>query len=370
MDDLPVELRNNIFFRLPIKEIGRCMCVSKKWLSYIEEPKFISSHATENFSSSSWMFWVVHQRVDLRNDNDDNLDVYKYFEIPPDVSRSLAICNGVICLLRRDTGGIELWNPTIKRKLSLPSPKVIDLTYFLAFGFDSSNDDYKVVKFSPSGNCEIFSLKRGSWESPEIDGRYKFGGWGRSVQLGINGPLCWLASNSVNPVMLAFDLTEETFQEIHLPECLWGANELDMNLQAYKEHSIAICYSTSSISQVWVMKEFGRVETWDKIWELDLAERPDIKEFVLMGIRNNGQVLWRADIYNKRTVMSSDAELGADKVLGVRAMMWDGVVRYFKESLVLARNENAETCPEYDIVPQWIDYDREVSVRVATAAEH
>ncbi|KAH7836169.1 hypothetical protein Vadar_033346 [Vaccinium darrowii] len=80
-------------------------------------------------------------------------------------------CNGLICLLYLPDCFI-LWNPTIKESKELPSPPFApsygDLC-FKGFGYNSSIDDYKVVR-APSANAnpnqlrvEVFSLKANSW---------------------------------------------------------------------------------------------------------------------------------------------------------------------------------------------------------------
>ena len=72
--------------------------------------------------------------------------------------RIVGCCNGVVCLCDEDysTSSLDtviLWNPSIRRKLSLTLPKFNSTEFeesyvVLGFGYDKISDDYKVVRLT------------------------------------------------------------------------------------------------------------------------------------------------------------------------------------------------------------------------------
>ncbi|KAK8638291.1 hypothetical protein V6N13_136725 [Hibiscus sabdariffa] len=56
------EILLEIFYRLPAKSLGKCMCVSKAWNFLIKDPFFVSSHAIHQSKLRCW-----------NNNNDKNL---------------------------------------------------------------------------------------------------------------------------------------------------------------------------------------------------------------------------------------------------------------------------------------------------------
>ncbi|KAG5531239.1 hypothetical protein RHGRI_026004 [Rhododendron griersonianum] len=140
-------------------------------------------------------------------------------------------CNGLICLLYLPDSFI-LWNPTIKESKELPtppfSPSYGDLC-FRGFGYNSSIDDYKVVRRAPSANAnpnqfivEVFSLKADSWRRIE-DIKDSLVIEEGDVGSCSNGALHWLGSSVAGPnktgVIISLDLGTEEFREIPIPDC-------------------------------------------------------------------------------------------------------------------------------------------------------
>ncbi|GKE57677.1 F-box associated domain containing protein [Tanacetum coccineum] len=75
--------------------------------------------------------------------------------------------NGLLCITV-DKSDIIIWNPSTIRVNSLPYIGYCDQSYGhhvgFGFGYDESNDDYKVVAISVMKRVKIYSLKSGCWK--------------------------------------------------------------------------------------------------------------------------------------------------------------------------------------------------------------
>ena len=211
----------------------------------------------------------------------------------------------------------------------------------MGFGFDSKNNDYKVVSVLfhiqtdiPEYQCEVevYSLSTGEWRMvtvslPNCDLFL------HTKQKGsVNGALHWLAyrhtdDRNIHCFILAFDLGDEVFREIVLPEIMGFGD--GANISVYG-NSIAFflrkeCLNVSR-QIIWVMKEYGVVSSWTKVLTID-----DYVPGHAEGFRRNGEVL----LSTKEGLYASlDLENQKMKDLGISS---DGffLVGSYVESLVL-----------------------------------
>ncbi|KAM7270986.1 hypothetical protein ACFE04_030200 [Oxalis oulophora] len=111
MDRLPPVLAFDIFQRVPIKSIGRSMCVSKYWLSLIRSlirtPPFISSYTIESSKIPSNQLLISDEsgnKISINRDS-QGFESYKLLEVPfePDDQESFmrGSCNGLLCIINR-----------------------------------------------------------------------------------------------------------------------------------------------------------------------------------------------------------------------------------------------------------------------------
>ncbi|OMO97109.1 hypothetical protein COLO4_14881 [Corchorus olitorius] len=324
--NLPQELLVEIFLRLPIKDLVKSTAVCKSWNSVIKNPNFISTHLGKAISSPdshlllfrlcTWekpYYSVSVEHYSLRFDNED-VNEYKQLHFPSNFPRSVStcfrvvgICNGLVCLVDdvvihvddvsscdRDYNYI-LWNPFIKKAIRLPEPSLRFRIYygmaFTGFGFDSKTKDYKLLRFfemdDKSIEVELYSLNANRWTSitsiapnysPLYRAQYYYG------NSFVNGAIHLLACDrnerdrSRNIVLLAFDVSEEVFSEIPLPDHFSNASILRVQLLKYRQSSIAtmtwecerkrrsqIHWERRSQIHLWVMKEYGVATSWTKV---------------------------------------------------------------------------------------------------------
>lgn len=170
-DYLPQELLINILTRLAAKSIIKFRCVSKSWNPLISSPSFISLHTWQAISSDSDTNPAGHfiirrysknQKSEIYTAHSDNEEFQEQNNIRIEnpfrgftqlYFRIVGSSNGVLCLSDKfcaHTRSIFLWNPVIRRKVTLPLPRsTFESTWpcfcLLRFGFDVKNDDFKVV---------------------------------------------------------------------------------------------------------------------------------------------------------------------------------------------------------------------------------
>ncbi|KAI3457105.1 hypothetical protein Pfo_013768 [Paulownia fortunei] len=279
-DYLPQEVLINILTRLPPKSLIKFRCVSKSWNSLISSPYFISLHTQQAVLSNSHTSPTYHfivrrysknQKAEIYSVYSDSNEFHEQNNIRIEnpfrnvtrfYYRIVGSSNGVLCLsddLFGHTHLIFLWNPLIRRKVTLPLPKAtFESTWpcmcVLGFGFDVKNDDYKVVRvayaqvdygYSVPPKVEVYALRARNWRG--ISGKFPRSWmvdyfWSQAF---VNGNVHWVAYRSkarqaeVENLIIVFDMSNEVFDELQLPGTL--ANELPFNLNtAILEQSLAI----------------------------------------------------------------------------------------------------------------------------------
>ncbi|KAJ8768367.1 hypothetical protein K2173_021520 [Erythroxylum novogranatense] len=237
-EEIPTDVFDDIFFRLPMKTLVRFRCVSKPWLRLItysrfpyrllnrqlccdhsstdckhNEPIIIFSHNQRNSDGSGTKLFAIgggyeEDSFRLAQGIEFSLFQGKDFEI---MTNS---CDGMLCLAIKEEKILVLWNPSTREHRALPLTTDSGICGGVCgLGFDSKTDDYKVVSVVGK-QVYVFSLKRNSWryigESPY------------PLHMGIpaNGYLYWGAgeiTNSFANRIVCLDLSDDTFREVQLP---------------------------------------------------------------------------------------------------------------------------------------------------------
>ncbi|KAL7602620.1 putative F-box protein At3g16210 [Lactuca sativa] len=249
-DYLCQELIIAIFTRLPPKSLLRFRSLSKSWYSYISSPSFIRMHGSRSTQKLLFRhhlrygfeyfrtllsddFYTLHSEDQLPMCPTEGYNGITAVQFP--CSRDFIIvgsCDGIFCLSEHQKG-ISLWNPSIRRKQSLPNcpwrPRdpLEGFGLALGFGFDPISDDYKIVQISyPRESSYFYSLKTGTWcaiASPTpFFSEVRRGIWGSCF---VNGALHWVVDryhteshHSEIPCIMTFDLSTHVFGMIPLPE--------------------------------------------------------------------------------------------------------------------------------------------------------
>lgn len=321
----PEEILVEIFHKLPVKSLGKCMCVCKAWSILIKTPSFVSSHVPKNSTTNDTNLFLLMTYVPERETKSecslhfDDHEFSKYALLPHtpfvDVPHYIVgSCNGLLCLVRMvyhfsfDIQFI-LWNPIIKKCFRVPEPCFCSLPYKISigFGFDSiSGDDYKILKITKKDvldkyvEVELYSFKTNSWKilaPPKYD-LYA----DDDFMAFANGVVHWVAVERVNNqghsrckfLLLGFDMGLEVFKEIMLPECLSNLRDRNgqtpISVMPYGElSSIAVIVSVYDEFNIWVMKKYNMVETWTKMFNLGILGIGSVPR--VLGFRKNGGLI-------------------------------------------------------------------------------
>jgi F-box interacting protein len=271
-------------------------------------------------------------------------------------------CNGLVCLsdnLNTYIDKLFLWNPCVRKFVKIPSPNV-EVTFWthcgfnasIGFGFDAKANDYKVVRMvyleiyaddrKDRPEVEVYSLSTGEWRviSPLLPPICVLNS--DDTPAFVNGAMHWIAFRrnddfELHHFVLVFDLGDEVFREILLPEFpdYNPEGEGRSELCAGYGNSIALfqgSYCNSGFLKIWVMKEYGVASSWTVVLAIhnqDLGSRGFIPRPV--GFRRNGKVVLA---FKKGKLVSWDLEGKELKSLRITSCMSPFVDSYV-ESLVL-----------------------------------
>ncbi|KAI4352220.1 hypothetical protein L6164_006493 [Bauhinia variegata] len=283
----PLEILEYILHKLSLKTLVLCTSVCKQWKSIIADPVFISNHIGHTCLLRQWRKigeeFQFQESYSLLLDN-NRFDLVTTFEYPlsdrcnhPTFSQLVGTCNGLVCLYNLGLDFI-IWNPTIRKYFLLPVRRLANLSYY-GFGFDSRNNDFKVVGLAgnPGYEVAVFSLATRCWKIftgsriPSFMLKELLFEKGNSMFK--DGLLHWavMTNKTHENFVLTFDLAEETFGEIMLPECLRARENIVSVLGG--GNLLTVIHSASSAYtmykedfHIWIMKEYGIVESWTKVY--------------------------------------------------------------------------------------------------------
>ncbi|CAL5336673.1 unnamed protein product [Camellia sinensis] len=297
-DYIPNELIIEILVRLPVQSLLRFTSVCKSWHSLITNPSFITKHLNQTITDRKRNSDKLLLRLYTDNDKKEHYllcsddekfgDDYSEFKFPSKsligYFRIVGSCNGLLCLCDNyfgDTHHIVLWNPSVRKSVTLPMPCKPQGPYMFVLGFGAHpmTHEYKVVRivyekehinrFKVPPKVELYTQGIGSWR--EIDSAaappyyiVEFM-WSQAF---VNGAVHWVAYDpsvvgGFCNLIVSFDMVSEAFSEMMLPEM------------------------GRSSCCTWVMKEYGVAESSTKLFSINL---PGVLNKTL-GFRQNGDVL-------------------------------------------------------------------------------
>ncbi|XP_031114188.1 F-box/kelch-repeat protein At3g23880-like [Ipomoea triloba] len=315
LSNLPQDIIRHILLQLPVKCVIRCQCVCKQWRSLIDDSDFKFSYrgqlrmillSPEFKSKDRWRRSIVKSTShDLRL----RRHKWPFGEESPlireDNLRVLCSCNGLVLLLRVGTEDIWLWNPSTKcstKVLESPYPEEFNHIYLGGLCYDSCTSDYKVVLLIHPIGFDPFefgypfypffisaSFKHKKWRQVQFPCNSK------SVRAGLEfrNTFHWWASDmkdwdwyknysSDRNKIVYFDPAHDEFRILPLP-----TPELSKNFSIFGLGVIDDCLCMAAclvhdeeeepkIKTIWIMKEYGRQESWMIAFTMQMPELGDI----------------------------------------------------------------------------------------------
>ncbi|XP_059646513.1 F-box protein CPR1-like [Cornus florida] len=214
------------------------------------------------------------------------------------------------------------------------------------FGYDSVNDDYKVVRITQlydkddndsfDSIVKIYSLKSNSWRRIQ-DFPYYFLHNGPDAALA-SGAFHWVVSrkpySDTVRLIAAFDLGIEQYRLVPLPE--FSDENFRMYVDVLGGCLSLLCNYARVRAEVWVMKEYGVKESWTKLF--CVAQPTIIRSFryvrTLAYSKTGEKVLMQRD---DQKLLWYDLGKKRIKKLKIRSRLVPDEVEIYFESLVPLR---------------------------------
>lgn len=313
---LPVNLLEEIFSRLPVKSLISLTIICKSWCGLISSQSFAKIHLSQYHLNPSSHLLLLHRpcrdRITISTLN--FLDIPTIFVIPIPISEAppaetpstsvAPICcarnvqarqeskscllrlvgsvNGLVCFSRptlRPTN-VVIWNPATYRfkdimvsHLNLSNP----LRIYVAFGFNSVDDDYKVVciyRFRSGKNPEMsfrfrmYSCKDDSWKELEPGFDFNLGFITGCVT--VKGNPFWMGFYKEKEVWLTVNVQTEVIRMFSGPENVKNA-ATSVSIMALDDNAAQIVYSpgTESSDMIHVYALEDNSGTWTLMYAIE-----------------------------------------------------------------------------------------------------
>ncbi|XP_026412545.1 F-box protein CPR1-like [Papaver somniferum] len=306
--NLPEEVQDEIFLKLPAKSILVSRCVCKVFYNLLSKPRFIKNHVnrTNQFKINPKILFN-HPSPDDKTPMIYSVGIdYASFSSPsiecggavllnyPFESENLYFidflgsCNGVICLricspAVRDahergypteaTDFFVVFNPLTREYKEFRKPgHGYDSTY--GFGYDSEIDDYKLVTISDyvrtgSFEIDVCKVRTDSWSSIQSTANYIFCDGGKGHGVFFSGALHWLGritaqETSSEVCLVCIDISNEIIVNMPLADNMDHQRIIYANVGVLGD-CICIAFIWDSVRiDVWVMHDYGVKESWIK----------------------------------------------------------------------------------------------------------
>lgn len=196
----------------------------------------------------------------------------------PRNARVLGSCNGLICIVI-NYKDMYLWNPCTRKSKKLAG-LVSESTSFrftvYGFGYNVANDDYNVVSVSGILGEEkveevaVYSLRTDSWRKiddfPPCFPLTKSGVF-------VNGKLHWagFGYKSSDMGVVSLDLARMEYGELQFPSCMGNISGIMLGVL---KKSLCVGFRYQNNMDLWVMKDYGVMESWLKIGRLPSYAEP------------------------------------------------------------------------------------------------
>ncbi|CAN0845960.1 F-box/kelch-repeat protein At3g06240 [Linum grandiflorum] len=312
-DYIPQDVLTGILLRVRVKSLLRFKSVSKSWNSTISSPVFVSLYSSHHLCRhpTHFLFSMFFRLFDqiLMFYPDRNADSFRATndeQIPPSFNHYenfhlVGSCNGLLCLFFRQSKALCLWNPAIRKHITLDPPPMEMVTEgsrmnrFTAFMFGFAAGDYKIATIEGSyfggrfiayngdgADMFIYELSKNSWKKKKNTySNMFFAGSNGSGQVWYNGGVHWIGMNcSVERweenrrwKVICFDMGNECYREMGLPEEV-SLNERFLSLTVRETTSLGLVQFNgwnNSKCWVWAMEEYGEAKSWKKMLTLDFG---------------------------------------------------------------------------------------------------
>ncbi|XP_076928660.1 F-box/kelch-repeat protein At3g06240-like [Bidens hawaiensis] len=285
--DLCEEMIVEIFSRLPTKSLLRFRSLSKALYTSIGCPDFIRLHTLRSpekvmikHKIQKKHFYTLHHQFPYNNNknNNNNTNTARITPVAHPFSdfRVIGSCNGILCLCKYYGQNLILWNPSTRRKVTVPDPPIWQgnhcSEFEFVFGFDPIIDDYKILRITNGKHYSsyVYTIKTRTWRaiasSPTADSLasshhclFK----GASHCVAFRYGCC-----GYRHFIMKFDLASEVFSKIELAEPSW-----EKSVVSTIKGCLAVMSSKDDSTWIWVMREYGNPASWSVAFKLNACQK-------------------------------------------------------------------------------------------------
>ncbi|KAL7613834.1 hypothetical protein Lser_V15G05120 [Lactuca serriola] len=328
-DELPFHIQGEIMMRLPVKSLIQFRSVSKAWKSLIDSSEFVAAQSVLDTQPHHLFVWYKDPRGEIKYVSfvdDDSFPQQRFVPTLPlsvKLPRIVGSSHGLLCLdgyhWDPETSEINfkkrlavVCNPSTRKSISFVLPDILHVRHemILAFGVCPVSIDPKIIQITqlPSWmdkkteinnlwKVEVYSFRSGKWKSlstnlPRKSIRI------RQPQVVIDRHIYWCASCldsgiRTHNVIMSFDITDESFKVIHLPDNLashpssWATMSKWLSISKLGESLVMLEHDLNTEGQVccevWKM-ENGVQISFTKLYTIN-APKESIKA---VGFRKSG----------------------------------------------------------------------------------
>ncbi|PHU28874.1 hypothetical protein BC332_00967 [Capsicum chinense] len=273
MSDVPSEVINEILTRLPVKSLMKFRCISKSFKSRIDSPKFIEAQLNQQtLKPNSDLFSVDFNSICNGVSTQQPIELEHLLKQLHRPTQVLGSCYGLFFISNNLKYNVVVWNPSTKMFRRLPicptkppsrTPRGLGFVQICgSFGYDDSDNDYKVVRTTQSyhpydqpslvSEVMVYSLKLPMWKKDPL-------------------------SRGISLTLVGFNLGSERFEEMSFPQNM--GKPCRLNLTVLGECLCLILGYVSSTNtnvlnhiDLWVMKAYGVKESWVKLFSVGQLE--------------------------------------------------------------------------------------------------
>jgi F-box interacting protein len=298
----------DIISRLPEKSLVRFKSVSKSWCSLASKALQLLLHSSNRKSSKFVIISkefsgerAVCKLIENNGVSFERIEIAIPLRPTSECVRVLCSCYGLLCM----SDGCRffyLWNPSTKKFRSVAYPPgESEMMTTHGIGPDLRTRDILLIRIIKAGTlsdkklprAEVYSLNTNSWSRIESVPCFAYD----EPTTFFDGAIHWKA---INNVILYFNTAERVFRMIKLPVgCFdhifwyhWRLAVLIGSLAFIVLGNVDVHPASSRICDIWIMDEYGVVQTWTKLFTIPLRHafiaRP-------LGITLNDQLLLDLD---------------------------------------------------------------------------
>ncbi|KAM7266629.1 hypothetical protein ACFE04_004526 [Oxalis oulophora] len=299
--ELPPAIISDVLCHLPVKSLLRFTCLSKTYSSEIHSPNFIKRHYTKSLQTNTNLSLVItdigveclmpsscihQQQRNITSLDFDTLNNPLTLCNPLDKSRVVGSCNGLLCLCNFN-GQLTLFNPATRKHRSLPLlhkdfPHGNAVVWTHGFGYNRSEDDYYVIRIAQIAELDggrligselmVYRLSENVWKRVVKDFPFALS-FDQRMGIYVSGklhfdfaPVSQLCTDLEDRtyVVVAFDLDLNNYTQLPLPSTLTkGKFRFKLSVLG---GCLCVCpYTIRGFHSVWLMKEYGVMDSWTKI---------------------------------------------------------------------------------------------------------